>query len=199
MPGELSFTERILAALRGRNTRRERVCTAVATTETLFDEIETFARPGMTQKDPDFVHSRIDGMGLGYAWPKPFNPIVTCGPESAMGHAAPGDAVLQRGHLLHVDLGIKENGYCLDLQRMWYVLDVRDGSTAGRAARVYCSVGISGPGERATTGSGRLGVDEAARDFIVDNGYPEYMHALVICSTFCPRRSHGTGTALGAL
>jgi Xaa-Pro aminopeptidase len=126
----LISAERIIAALRGRKSAAEieRVKTAVLTTEQLFDEVEQFAKPGMTQREiADFVRGRIDDMGLDYAWPKPFNPIVTCGPESAVGHAAPGDVVLQKGHTLQMDLGVKQNDYCSDLQRMWYVLD--DGET----------------------------------------------------------------------
>src|SRR5690606_12879730 len=122
--------EKIIAALRGRKSAEEieRVRTAVLTTEALFDEIEQFAKPGMTQRQiAEFVRGRIDEMGFGYAWPKPFNPIVTCGPDPAVGHAAAGDVVLQKGHTLHLDLGVKQNDYCSDIQRMWYVLD--DGET----------------------------------------------------------------------
>lgn len=126
----LISAEKIIAALRGRKSPLEisRVRQAVATTEKLFDEVEEFARPGMTQEDiATFVRGEIDGRGLGYAWPRPFNPIVTCGPDSAVGHAAPGQVRLERGHTLHLDLGIKENAYCSDIQRMWYVL--KEGET----------------------------------------------------------------------
>ncbi len=91
--GKLISAEGIIAALRGRKTPTEidLVRQAVRTTERIFDEIEAYVRPGMTQRQiADFVHALVDGQGLGYAWPKPFNPIVTCGPESATGHAAPG-------------------------------------------------------------------------------------------------------------
>ena len=92
----LVSAEKIVAALRGRKSATEvaLVRQAIATTEKLFDDVEAFVKPGMTQKQiGDFVHQRIDELGLGYAWPKPFNPIVTCGPHSAVGHAAPGDVV----------------------------------------------------------------------------------------------------------
>ena len=36
--------------------------------------------------------------------------------------------MLEKGHTLHLDLGIKQDDYCSDIQRMWYVLD--DGETA---------------------------------------------------------------------
>lgn len=195
----LISAEKIIAALRGRKSQAEiaRVRQAVATTEMLFDEVEDFVRPGMTQREiAEFVHGRIDSLGLGYAWPKPFNPIVTCGPESASGHAAPGDVVLQKGHTLHMDLGVKQNDYCSDIQRMWYVLD--DGETAAppevqRAFEVV--LGAIKAGEAALRpGVPGWQVDAAARAHIVDNGYPEYMHAF---GHLLGRVAHDGATVLG--
>ncbi len=195
----LISAEKIIAALRGRKSQAEiaRVRQAVATTEMLFDEVEEFVRPGMTQREiAEFVHGRIDSLGLGYAWPKPFNPIVTCGPESASGHAAPGDVVLQKGHTLHMDLGVKQNDYCSDIQRMWYVLD--DGETAAppevqRAFEVV--LGAIKAGEAALRpGVPGWQVDAAARAHIVDNGYPEYMHAF---GHLLGRVAHDGATVLG--
>lgn len=178
----LISAEQIIAALRGRKsaTEVERVRQAVAVTEQLFDEVEAFAKPGMTQRQiADFVHRRMDEMGLGFAWPRPFNPIVTCGPESAVGHAAPGDVVLQKGHTLHLDLGVKLNDYCSDIQRMWYVLDDGETEAPPEVQRAFDVVhGAIKAGESALTpGTPGWQVDEVARNFIVDNGYPEYMHA----------------------
>ena len=189
----------IIAALRGRKTPAEieRVRRAVATTERVFDEIEAFVRPGMTQKQiADFVHDLIDGMGMDYAWPKPFNPIVTCGPESAAGHAAPGDVALKPGHTLHVDLGIKQDGYCSDIQRMWYVLGPDEDSAPPEVQRAFDVVlGAIRAGEAALRcGVPGWKVDEVAREYIVDNGYPEYMHAF---GHLLGRSAHDGATVLG--
>lgn len=195
----LISAEKIIAALRGRKSQAEieRVRQAVATTETLFDEVEEFVRPGMTQREiAEFVHGRIDSLGLGYAWPKPFNPIVTCGPESASGHAAPGDVALQKGHTLHMDLGVRQNDYCSDIQRMWYVLD--DGETAAplEVQRAFAVVlGAIKAGEAALRpGVPGWQVDAAARAHIVENGYPEYMHAF---GHLLGRVAHDGATVLG--
>jgi Xaa-Pro aminopeptidase len=195
----LISAEQIIAALRGRKsqTEIERVRRAVATTEALFDEVEQFVRPGMTQRQiAAFVQRRIDDMGLGYAWPKPFNPIVTCGPHSAVGHAAPGDAPLERGHTLHLDLGVKQDDYCSDLQRMWYVLDEGETAAPLDVQRAFDVVyGAIKAGEAATRpGVPGWQVDEAARDFIVDNGFPEYMHAF---GHLLGRSAHDGATVLG--
>ena len=195
----LESAEKIIAALRGRKSPAEvdRVRQAIAVTEQLFDEVTQFARPGMSQRQiARFVQQRVDEMGLGYAWPKPFNPIVTCGPKSAVGHAMPGDVVLQKGHTLHMDLGIKKDDYCSDIQRMWYVLD--DGETAAppevqRAFDVVC--GAIKAGEAALRpGAPGWQVDKAARDHIVANGCPEYMHAF---GHLLGRSAHDGATILG--
>jgi len=195
----LISAEKIIAAVRGRKSPEEieRVRTAVLTTEQLFNEVEQFAKPGMTQREiADFVRGCIDDMGLDYAWPKPFNPIVTCGPDSAVGHAAPGEVVLQKGQTLHMDLGIKQNDYCSDIQRMWYVLDDGETEAPPEVVRAFDVVlGAIRSGEKALTpGTPGWQVDAAARQHIVDNGYPEYMHAF---GHLLGRVAHDGATVLG--
>ncbi|MCA9971260.1 MAG: aminopeptidase P family protein [Anaerolineales bacterium] len=195
----LVSAEKLVAALRGRKSATEvaLVQRAVDTTEALFDAVEQFARPGMTQRQiADFVQAKVDAMGLGYAWPKPFNPIVTCGPDSPVGHAAPGDVVLQKGHTLHMDLGVRQDGYCSDMQRMWYVLD--DGETAPPADVQHAFDVVYGAikaGEAALRpGVPGWQVDAAARAHIVENGFPEYMHAF---GHLLGRSAHDGATVLG--
>ncbi len=195
----LISAEKIIAALRGRKsqTEVERMRQAIITTQRLFDEVEAFAKPGMTQREiAAFVHGRIDEIGLDYAWPKPFNPIVTCGPDSAIGHAAPGDVVLQKGHTLHLDLGVKQDEYCSDLQRMWYVLDDGETEAPPDVQRAFMVVRDAiKAGEKALRpGVPGWQVDEVARDFIVDNGYPEYMHGF---GHLLGRAAHDGATILG--
>ncbi|MEW5985561.1 MAG: M24 family metallopeptidase [Chloroflexota bacterium] len=197
--GRLTSAERIIAALRGRKTATEveRVRRAVATTAGLFDEVEQFVRPGMSQRQiADFVHRRIETNGLDYGWEKQYDPIVTCGPHSAVGHTAPGDVVLEKGHTLHLDLGVKQDGYCSDLQRMWYVLD--DGETAAppEVQRAFEAVyrAIKAGESALRPGVPGWQVDAPARQTIVDHGYPEYMHAL---GHLLGRSVHDGATVLG--
>ncbi|MDT8305092.1 MAG: Xaa-Pro peptidase family protein [Anaerolineae bacterium] len=195
----LTSAERIIAALRGRKSAQEvaRIRQAIATTEALLDEVEAFVQPGMSQRQiAAFVHERVDGMGLGYAWDKPYNPIVTCGPESAIGHAAPGDVVLERGHTLQLDLGVKENAYCSDLQRMWYVLADGETEAPEEVQRAFDAVyGAIKAGEAALRpGVPGWQVDQAARDYIAAHGYPEYQHAF---GHLLGRSAHDGATVLG--
>jgi Xaa-Pro aminopeptidase len=179
----LMSAEQINGALRGRKSPREiaRIRQAVATTEGLFDDVEAFAQPGMTQREiAMFVHERIAALGLGYAWDKPYDPIVTCGPDSAIGHAAPGNVVLERGHTLHMDLGVKQDDYCSDLQRMWYVLDEGEREAPDEVQRAFDVVRGAIEAGRAALRPGVPGwqVDKAARDYVVAHGYSEFMHGL---------------------
>jgi Xaa-Pro aminopeptidase len=195
----LVSAEGIIAALRGRKTATEidRVRAAIATTEALFDEVERFVKVGMTQRQiAAFVHQRVDEMGLGYAWEKQYNPIVTCGPHSAVGHAAPGDVPLERGHTFHMDLGVKQDGYCSDMQRMWYVLDKGETKAPPEVQRAFDAVyGAIKAGEAALRpGVPGWQVDAAARQYVVDAGYPEYMHAL---GHLLGRSAHDGATVLG--
>lgn len=195
----LVSAEHVIAALRGRKSPAEveRMREAIRVTQDLFDEVEEFARPGMTQRQiSEFVHQRIDAMGHGYAWDKKYNPIVTCGPHSAIGHAAPGDVVLEKGHTLHLDLGVKVNGYCSDIQRMWYVLDDGETTAPPDVQHAFDVVygAIKASETRLRPGTPGWQVDEVAREFVVDNGYDEYMHAL---GHLLGRSAHDGATVLG--
>jgi hypothetical protein len=68
------------------------------------------------------VVDQFRARGLPSAWSWDGCPIVNSGPASEPGHAAPReDILIEPGHLVHIDLGVKHEGYCSDLQRMWYV------------------------------------------------------------------------------
>jgi Xaa-Pro dipeptidase len=195
----LISAEDVIGRLRGRKSAAEvaLIRQAITTTQQLFDEVEQFARPGMTQRQiADFVHGRVDDMGLDYAWEKQYNPIVTCGPDSPVGHAAPGEVVLERGHTLHLDLGVKQNGYCSDLQRMWYVLEEGETDAPADVQAAFAAVyGALKAGEAALRpGVPGWQVDQAARQYVVDAGYPEYMHAF---GHLLGRSAHDGATVLG--
>src|SRR5207237_1144303 len=60
---------------------------------------------------------------LGVAWEKRVGPIVDFGPrEGPMGNSLAGDTRLAPGQLIHVDIGVRRDGFASDLQRTWYWL-----------------------------------------------------------------------------
>jgi Xaa-Pro aminopeptidase len=124
----LTPADGVLAALRARKLliEVERIKRAVGITLRLCDSIETLLQDGVTERKLYLaVHEMMREAGVTTAWDERYDPVVNFGPASKFGHAGPGDHELQPGMLVHVDLGIKVDGYCSDLQRMWYVL--RDG------------------------------------------------------------------------
>ncbi len=197
----LVSAEEIISALRGRKTPLEidRVRRAIEITESILDRVSDAVSPGMTQRQiAAMFQDHIENQGLGYAWDKLHNPIVTCGPESAIGHTIPGDVPLEKGHTLHIDFGVKVNEYCSDIQRMWYVLEDGETTAPDDVQHAFNTVyGALKAGEKVLKpGIEGRQVDSVARQFIIDAGYPEYMHAF---GHLLGRFAHDGATILGPL
>ncbi|MCX6558653.1 MAG: Xaa-Pro peptidase family protein [Candidatus Aminicenantes bacterium] len=153
---------------------------AVRIAQSALEAIIPLIKIGMSEKElsSDLV-SRLFQHG---SEPElPFSPIVTGGPNSAIGHASPSERKLQAGDLLVIDWGAAYNGYVSDLTRTFAVGDVgeeylrihkivQEANAAGRAA--------------AMPGVPCANVDIAARDLIEKSGYGKY---------FTHRTGHGIG------
>lgn len=174
--------ESYLGSLRGRKTASEveAIQRAIETTVSLYDEIEERIRPGISERElAAYLHARVDELGLDYAWDPSGDPIVNTGPESVIGHAAPSDLQVAPGHLIHFDFGIKQDGYCSDLQRMWYVLRESEAAPPPVVRKTWQAVRAALLAGAAALQPGARGwqVDAAARAALVEHGYPEYRHA----------------------
>jgi Xaa-Pro aminopeptidase len=177
----LVSAEDVIWSLRGRKLPMEVDCIrrAVFETERLLEEGVEFIRPGVSnaqlaQQIRDAAYAR----GLSCAWTPKMCPIVTTGPSSRIGHVSPSADILGSG-IVHVDFGVRVDGYCADLQRMWYV------STNGEAppepvAHAFRTVvdAIGRAADALKPGIAGWEIDEIARKCIVDAGYDEYTHAL---------------------
>src|SRR5262249_43937226 len=118
--------EQFIASLRGRKSPAEIACirTTIRTTEKLYKEIGAWLSVGQTEKQvADKLTARRKALKLGTAWEELYCPIVNAGPNVIAGHSAPGNHRIARGRLVHMDFGLEQNGFCSDLQRMWYVLN----------------------------------------------------------------------------
>ncbi|TAH48900.1 MAG: aminopeptidase P family protein [Chloroflexota bacterium] len=173
----------ILSRLRGRKTPEElkRIRAAIERTLILFDETTARMKIGFSEKQiAQHLHERCEEWQVGTAWPRDQCPAVNTGPHSSAGHAGPSDLQVEPGHLVHVDFGIKQNGYCSDLQRMWYVL--KPGETEPPAHLVHAFNAVAKTIQEAAKilRPGIVGweVDSLAREVITSEGYPEYQHGL---------------------
>ncbi len=174
--------EDIIAALRGRKTKSEvdRVRAAIAVTLDIFKEVTRFLRPGVREIDiRDHIYDRLADRELATAWEMEFCPIVNAHPNSAIGHAAPGENRTERGHTLQIDFGVVKDGFVSDLQRMWYFLDDGETKPPADVQKAFDAVrgAILSAAEVLKPGALGWEVDQAARSYLVKAGYPEYQHA----------------------
>ncbi len=197
--GRLISAEDLIGSLRGRKTplELEAIRRAVETTERLFAEIGAFLRPGRTEREIQaFVHERMRAYGVEPAWDPDYCPIVAVGPKAPVGYAMPGDRRVAPGALVHVDLGIRQEGFCSDLQRVWYVLGEGETEPPPEVQRAFRAVweAIQAGFQALRPGVRGWEVDAAARRALTGQGYPEYLHAL---GHHIGRTVHDGSTILG--
>ena len=174
--------EKIIRALRGRKTKTEleRIKKAIETTLKIYNVTFPKIRVGMREIDvAGLMHTEVESLGLGYAWPKGNNPAVNTGPDSPVGHNAPTDLRIEPGHLLHFDFGVRENDYCADIQRMVYVREPGVMDIPATVRKGFNTVVESIQAAFSIIKPGVLGieVDRAARQVVTEAGYPEYKYA----------------------
>jgi Xaa-Pro aminopeptidase len=175
--------EAFVASLRGRKSpgEVELIRQAIQTTERLFSDVSSSLAVGQSEREiAGRLHAARAARGLGTAWDEPYCPIVNAGPDSPPGHTAPGDFMVQRGHLLHMDFGVKQDGFCSDLQRMWYVPKEGETGVPDDVQRAWdaCWGAVDAGAAALRPGVQGWEVDAAAREHLVRAGYPEYRHAL---------------------
>ncbi|MFL5800150.1 MAG: M24 family metallopeptidase [Roseiflexaceae bacterium] len=196
----LGSAAELLSKLRARKTPSEvaRIKAAIATTEQIVALTSVQIRPGISEAQIGaFVHEQFRARGLPSAWAWEGCPIVNSGPSSSIGHSHPSDTILvEPGHLVHIDLGVQQDGYCSDMQRMWYVRRPGEDGPPPAIRRAFAVVLQAIDAGAAALKPGVRGweIDEIAREVIVDAGYEEYKHAF---GHGLGRACHDGGTLLG--
>jgi Xaa-Pro aminopeptidase len=173
-------SETVLGPLRSRKTPEEvrRLQTAINTTQSIFDEIAAFARPGMTELD---VGAFIRERQAHYGTPAAFGDgaIVASG-DVGVGHRDPGPYPLRAGDVLIVDMGVTYKGYASDFTRTYYLL--REGESEPPAAfrRQFAAARDATHKAIAAMAPGKLGheIDRIARDHIRSCGIEPYANEL---------------------
>ena len=173
----------IVSRLRSRKTAPElaRIERACAETVDLFAQLDNRLKTGLTERQIAAIMVEImEGKGLERAWDADHCPAVFTGPESAGAHAGPTDRVMEPGHLMNVDFGMRFEGYCSDLQRTWYCLRPGEEAPPAIVQKGFDAVrdAIRKAGEFMKPGVKGAEVDAVARDHITGLGFDEYPHAL---------------------
>ena len=195
----LISAEGIISALRGRKTSTEvaRIRKAIDTTEAIYRRTFEALQPGMTEiQVSQLMHAQILEKGVVEAWDYEDCPTVNSGPNSPVGHAGPTDIILERGHLVHFDFGVKQAEYCSDIQRMLYLLRPGETEAPEPVQRAFQTVVHAIQQAVKAMRPGMLGVeiDQIARTAITEAGYPEYMYGT---GHGLGRNAHDGGGMLG--
>ena len=191
--------ENIVRRLRERKTptEQERIKRVTQITEQVYAEL--FAQPlrGMSEKQIHALAGELIARhGCDFGWERVINPIVNAGPNSPIGHGIPGDLTVEPGQLLHLDMGLRLDDYCSDLQRMAYVRHEGEDGVPPEVSRAWQACWSALEAGRAALKPGVLAwqVDAAARSELVRQGYPEYMHAF---GHHVGHNAHDGGSVLG--
>jgi len=183
MVDRIISAERVVSALRERKTAGEidHIRDAIRMTEEIFEAVAAFIGPGRTEKDiAAFMKAEARKRGADMAWEPEACPAIFTGPDTAEAHYAPTDRVVERGHVLNMDFGLRSGGYCSDMQRTFYILE--DGETAAPhdVRKGFETIREAVEKSRLAMAPGVLGkdIDAVARGVITDAGYDEYPHGL---------------------
>jgi Xaa-Pro aminopeptidase len=181
--GRLQSAEGLVGAVRAVKLagERERIQRAIDKTEGIFDRIRERIRAGVTAREiAAMFHAEAAREGVPTAWAKRHCPTVTVGAAAAVGHVAPGNEAVTPGCIVHMDFGIVLDGYCSDLQRLWYVGAEKGGPVPEEVRRAHATIvgAIEKAARALKPGVEGWKVDATAREHIVAAGFPEYAHAL---------------------
>ncbi len=198
----LISAERIIRRVRGVKTsgELERIRAAIATTDEIFAAVARFAKVGVTEAAvAQLMHDEVKRRGLETSWEAAMCPIVTTGPNSMVGHGLPSDTLtLAPGGIFHIDFGVRQDSYCSDLQRCWYVPEDGETQPPPSVMRAFQAVLGAIDAAAAVMKPGVRGheVDAAARAALTSAGFPEYQHAT---GHEVGRAAHDGGAVLGPL
>ncbi len=178
----LVSAEQIQSALRGRKTpgEVERVRAAVETTRQIFVHTFQNIHPGMSEKQVgEIMQAQIKKRGLQPAWDSEHCPAVNSGPDSPVGHSGPTEIVIERGHILHIDFGVKQDEYCSDIQRLAYFLKPGETQAPEPVRHGFATVvqAIQAAVQAMQPGKTGKEIDAVARSVITNAGYEEYKYA----------------------
>ena len=187
--GEAGFSDRVLSAeplasrLRARKTGTEirAIKKAVRETEDIFSLVSGFIAPGRTEMEiAGFMSRVVAERGLVPAWDAAHCPAVFTGPDTAGAHYRPTGRVVEKGHVLNMDFGVKVESYCSDLQRTFYILEDGEKGAPPEVRQGFSVIveAIEKSRQALRPGARGVDVDAVAREFIVSSGYAEFPHGL---------------------
>lgn len=173
----------IISEVRGRKTASQiekiRICAEKA--EEYLSRVPEVCHEGTTSLDIfNFLHDVASAEGFTMSWAESQCPSVSCDPRVKQGHSGLIDTPLVKGCTINIDYGVAKDGYCSDLQRMYYVLkdDEDDAPSSVKEAFYLVRDAIDAARRFMKPGVTGFEVDQVARHMIVDMGFDSWNAAL---------------------
>lgn len=118
--------------------------------------------------------------GYTMSWTPSQCPGVSVDPNVPSGHMGIIDTPIVKGYLINIDYGIAHDGYCSDLQRMYYVLKDDEVDAPEEAKRAFYAIrdAIEESSDIMKPGVTGYMVDRVARGKVVSEGYESWNAAL---------------------
>lgn len=194
-PSRLVSGEDLAITLRARLVPEEveLIKKAISKCEKIYDEIEGSIKQGKKDKYVhEMAHKLVASEGLSTAWASDRCPSVNVA-NNPMGHIGYHNTVIRNGDFVKLDFGVKYQGYCSDIQRVYFV---GPGTIPNSVKKMFEIARAANDAALKALKPGEIGhkVDSAGRKMIVRNGYPEYKHAL---GHVLGRSTHEIGPLLG--
>jgi Xaa-Pro aminopeptidase len=187
--------EDLAIVMRARLVREEvdLIQKAIAECEKIYDAVESAIKPGKKDKYVhEFAHKLVAERHLSTAWAYDRCPSVNVA-SNPMGHIGYQNTTIRNGDFVKLDFGVSYEGYCSDIQRVYFV---GPGNIPNSVKRMFETARAANDAALAALKPGTIGykVDGAGRKLIVKRGYPEYKHAL---GHVLGRSTHEIGPLLG--
>lgn len=192
--------EKLITALRGRKSKKEieLIKKACKITEDINRQVTETLQLGLSEvKIQELFYKEMEKRNLLPSWQKDQCPAVDAGPDKEFGHIGPQlTNKVKKGHTLHNDFGVYYQGYCSDIQRLWFFGKKKNVPEELRHALDTIVNAIQLAADTIKPGIVANKVDSKVREYILTQGYEEFKHAL---GHQVGIQAHDGGTILGPL
>ncbi|MBQ9840832.1 MAG: aminopeptidase P family protein [Erysipelotrichaceae bacterium] len=182
-PVEIVSAFPIISEVRGRktSTQIEKIRHCAIKADEYLRRVPEICKEGTTSLDIfNFLHNVAYDEGYGMSWADSQCPGVSVDPNVPSGHMGIIETPIVKGYLINIDYGVSKDGYCSDLQRMYYVLkdDEDDAPEHVKQAFYLIRDAVNASKEFMKPGVTGFQVDQIARHMVVDEGYDSWNAAL---------------------
>lgn len=173
----------IISRVRGIKTaaQLEKITFCATKAHEYLMQIPDILHEGSTSIDIyNFLQEVAYNDGYTMSWSASQCPGVSVDPNVPSGHMGIIDTPIKKGYLINIDYGIAHDGYCSDMQRMYYVLkdDEDDAPQEAKIGFYAIRDAIQEAADMMKPGVTGYMVDRVARGKVVSEGFDSWNAAL---------------------